>query len=113
MEVTRPSPLAAQPAAQIAKLAFRRLALERLEPTPENYEKAYRQESGDTSSSGDALATLIERIVRGMERGGRNWTSARRKEGIQRVLAGSRSDAKRLQQRLAQLINSWESDAAG
>jgi len=113
MEMTRPSPLAAQPAAQIAKLAFRRLALERLEPTPENYEKAYRQESGDTSSSGDALATLIERIVRGMERGGRNWTAARRKEGIQRVLAGSRSDAKRLQQRLAQLINSWESDAAG
>ncbi len=38
------------------------------------------------------LAILIERIVRGMERGGRNWTTARRKEGIQRVLAGSRSD---------------------
>ena len=118
MEVTRPSPAARaaaaeQPAAQIAKLAFRRLALERLEPTPENYEKAFRQESGDTSNAGDALATLIERIVRGMERGGRNWTAARRKEGIQRVLAGSRSDAKRLQQRLAQLINSWDSDAAG
>ena len=48
-----------------------------------------------------------------MERGGRNWTAARRKEGIQRVLAGSRSDPKRLQQRLAQLINSWDSDAAG
>ena len=118
MDVTRPSPsargaAAEQPAAQIAKLAFRRLALERLEPTPENYEKAFRQESGDTSNAGDALATLIERIVRGMERGGRNWTAARRKEGIQRVLAGSRSDPKRLQQRLAQLINSWDSDAAG
>src|SRR3954469_15223009 len=116
--MTRPSPLARspaaeQPAAQIAKLAFRRLAVERLEPTPENYEKAYRQECGDTTSSGEALATLIERIVRGMERGGRNWTAARRKEGIQRVLAGSRSDAKRLQQRLAQLINNWDSDAAG
>jgi len=116
--MTRPSPLARpvaaeQPAAQIAKLAFRRLALERLEPTPENYEKAYRQECGDTASPGDVLATLIERIVRGMERGGRNWTAARRKEGIQRVLAGSRSDSKRLQQRLAQLINSWDSDAAG
>ncbi len=117
VEMTRPSPLARsaaeQPAAQIAKLAFRRLAVERLEPTPENYEKAYRQECGDTSNSGEALAILIERIVRGMERGGRNWTSARRKEGIQRVLAGSRSDAKRLQQRLTQLINSWDSDTVG
>ncbi|MCE9660889.1 MAG: GGDEF domain-containing protein [Burkholderiales bacterium] len=104
---------AEQPAAQLAKLAFRRLATERLEPTPENYEKAYRQESGDaTGSSGEVLATLIERIVRGMERGGRNWTAARRKESIQRVIAGSRSDPKRLQQRLAQLINSWDSDGA-
>ena len=118
MEITRPSssarPAAAEPqAAQIAKLAFRRLAVERLEPTPENYERAYRQECGDTSNPGDVLATLIERIVRGMERGGRNWTAARRKEGIQRVLAGSRSDSKRLQQRLAQLINSWEGDTPG
>jgi diguanylate cyclase len=114
--MTRPSPLARpaaavdHPAAQIAKLAFRRLALERLEPTPENYEKAFRQESGDAVAPGDALATLIERIVRGMERGGRNWTAARRKEGITRVLAGSRSDPKRLQQRLSQLINSWDND---
>jgi len=118
VEITRPSssarPAAAEPqAAQIAKLAFRRLAVERLEPTPENYERAYRQECGDTSNPGEALATLIERIVRGMERGGRNWTAARRKEGIQRVLAGSRSDSKRLQQRLAQLINSWEGDTPG
>jgi len=63
VERTRPSPLARsaaeQPAAQIAKLAFRRLAVERLEPTPENYEKAYRQECGDTSNSGEALAILI------------------------------------------------------
>ncbi len=115
MEVTRPSPLARPPAAdppaaQIAKLAFRRLAIERLEPTPENYEKAFRQESGETTSPGEALAMLIERIVRGMERGGRNWTVARRKEGIQRVLAGSRNDPKRLQQRLAQLISSWDND---
>ncbi len=116
MEATRPAPLARAggdlPAAQIAKAAFRRLAVERLEPTPENYERAWRHESGDMASPGDALATLIDRIVRGVERGGRNWTMARRKEGIQRVLAGSRSDPRRLQQRLAQLVNSWDSDTA-
>jgi diguanylate cyclase len=116
VEVTRPAPLARTggdlPAAQIAKAAFRRLAVERLEPTPENYERAWRQESGDTATPGDSLATLIERIVRGFERGGRNWTIARRKEGIQRVLAGSRSDPRRLQQRLTQLVNNWDSDTA-
>ena len=49
MSVTRPAPLAAKaevPTAQIAKAALRRLAAERLEPTPENYERAFRQEAG-------------------------------------------------------------------
>ena len=113
--MTQPMPVARpaeQPRApQIAKGALRRLATERLEPTPENYERAYRLEAGEQPEPSDALAALIERIVRGLERGGRNWTSARRKEGIQRVLAGGRSDPRRLQHRLAQLVNSWESDA--
>jgi diguanylate cyclase len=168
MEMTRPSPLSKSPgsdvpAAQIAKAALRRLATERLEPTPENYERAYRHEAGDGTpatalparanklverlalrafegdaagveitqamthgrweqadhlfdeahaASSEALAVLIERIVRGIERSGHNWTPARRKEGVQRVLSGSRGDSRRLQQRLAQLVNSWESDSA-
>jgi len=112
MSMTRPAPLAKAelPTAQIAKAALRRLALERLEPTPENYERAYRQEAGEAPESTEALATLIERIIRGIERTGHNWTPARRKEGIQRVLAGGRGDAKKLQQRLSQLVNSWEGD---
>jgi len=115
MSLSRPAPLAKteQPTAQIAKAALRRLALERLEPTPENYERAYRQEAGEPPAEAtEALATLIERIIRGIERSGHNWTPARRKEGIQRVLAGGRSDAKKLQQRLSQLVNSWETDSA-
>src|SRR5450631_3907015 len=115
MTMTRPSPLAKPaelPTAQLAKAALRRLAVERLEPTPENYERAFRHEAGESADPSEALATLIERIVRGIERGGHNWTPARRKEGIQRVLSGSRGDSRRLQQRLAQLVNSWESDTA-
>ena len=125
MSATRPAPLARTeiPTAQIAKAALRRLALERLEPTPENYERAYRHEAGEPApapapppvaaiETTEALATLIERILRGIERSGHNWTPARRKEGIQRVLAGGRGDAKKLQQRLSQLVNSWESDSA-
>ena len=113
MNATRPASLGKPEiaVAQVAKAAFRRLAVERLEPTPENYARAYRHESGEPEPSADALATLIERIVRGVERGGHNWTPARRKEAIQRVLAGSRNDARKMQQRLSQLVNSWENDA--
>ena len=148
--------------AQLAKATLRRLALEKLEPTPENYARIYAQEMGGARSpslpeaalpllrrlveralSGDAsarannvyqalhdgqweraqtllshaddgaeqLAGLIERLVRGMERGGRTWTLARKKDGLQRVLEGSRSDAQRLKQRLSQLLTSWETDS--
>ena len=59
---------------------------------------------------GVAMAALIERIVRGIERGSRGWTTARKKDSLQRVLDGSRSDARRLQHRLSQLVASWDGD---
>ena len=117
MDATRPAALtgSAQDNASLAKATLRRLVLDKLEPTPENYAKAWRQESGEPpvapSEDGPAIAALIERIVRGIERGSRGWTTARKKDSLQRVLTGSRSDAKRLQQRLTQLIASWDSDA--
>jgi diguanylate cyclase len=175
MQAARPASLAppaeAAPGtspAHLAKAALRRLAVDKLEPTPENYERAYRMEAGGAAVAGllperglrliervaqrafdaeapggaaaaaefalalargrwdaaeralqnapapdaSVIASLIERIVRGIDRGGRNWTQARKKEGLQRVLQGSRGDPKRLQQRLAQLVSSWESDVA-
>lgn len=100
--------------AQLCKAALRRLTLDRLEPTPENYARAYRAERGTPepaeAGGGEAWAQLIERTVRGLERGHRQWTSARKKESLQRVLAGSRSDAGRLQQRLGQLVASWDAE---
>lgn len=56
-------------------------------------------------------AALLERLVRALERGSRQWTAARKKESLQRVLDGSRSDLQRLQQRLGALVGAWESDA--
>jgi len=113
---TRPAPLggAAPDNAQIAKGALRRLALDKLEPTPENYARAWRLELGEPppAPEGAAIAGLIEKIVRGIERGSKGWTSARKKESLQRVLDGSRSDAKRLQQRLTQLVASWDGESA-
>jgi diguanylate cyclase len=145
--------------AQIAKAALRRLLLDKLEPTPSNYERAYIQESGGAAvaaalpekaqrlveklagraldsragadlakamgegrwdvaerllsapdESGAQLADMIDRVVKGVGRGGRQWTTARKKESLQRVLSGSRSDAGKLQQRLNQLLTSWDTD---
>jgi len=106
--------------AQIAKATLRRLALGQVEPTPENYARAWAQESGQGAAGMPAAipavtaqqwASLIERLVRGVERGGRQWTAARKKDGLRRVLDSSRSDAQRLHERLSQLASSWAGDA--
>ena len=117
-------------AAQLAKAALRRLAVAQQEPTPENYARAWAQEassaaapalaaagsiantSANTSANVTAAqwAALIERLVRGVERGSRQWTAARRKDGLQRVLDNSRSDLQRLHDRLRQLTSSWDGE---
>jgi len=118
-----------QTPANLAKAALRRLAEQRLEPTPENYRKAYNAEAGVTSpeaaeappkpgapsdnsqaEEGERWSKLITRILRGAERGGRQWTAARKKDSLQRVLEGSKSSGQRLHQRLSQLVQSWDSD---
>ncbi len=153
--------MSVEPPAQLAKAALRRLALDKLEPTPENYARAYQLEQGGAppaalperaqraiervvargfegdagtgilnallegdwdraerlisqpQAGGDALASLIERLVRGVERAGKQWTTARKKDSLQRVLGGSRGDPVRLQQRLRQLVTNWETDTVG
>lgn len=156
-----------QPPALLAKAALRRLALDKLEPTPENYARAYAQEAGgplpetlpdraqaplarllglavpDPSqrqalalqlresrwdelqralealqqthgpgAQAEQLAQLVERLMRGLERGGRQWTLARKKDGVLRVLSSNRSDPQRLMQRLRQLVGSWDGDTS-
>jgi diguanylate cyclase len=114
-------------AATLAKGALRRLTQARQEPTPENYARAYAEEAGqpppasaapaaheagdEARLQGQAWATLAERLVRNLERGGKQWSGARRKESLKRVFDGSRSDAQRLQQRLQSLMTAWETDA--
>jgi len=160
------------PPAQLAKAALQRLAQARLEPTPENYARAYAIEAGGEApaasggavpervqqllsrlislalpsgasrqelqaslreqrldelqrqvdkllesagpaAQAEALAQAIERLVRGLERGGRQWTLARKKEGIQRALELGRADSIKLVKRLQQLITSWDKDGDG
>ncbi|MBB1160663.1 GGDEF domain-containing protein [Aquariibacter albus] len=116
MNAPEPRPEAAASVAVRAKATLRRLALERLEPTPENYARAYAAESGQQppeparaeGPDGEAWAGLIERTLRALERSDRGWTVARRKDSLQRVLGGSRKDAARLHQRLTQLLARWD-----
>lgn len=164
--------MAQLPPAQLAKAALQRLAQARLEPTPENYARAYAIEAGtenrpaanggvpervqqlisrlislalpsgttrqelqtalreqrydellrevekllDVAGPGaqaEALAQAIERLVRGLERGGRQWTLARKKDGVARVLELTRTDSHKLVKRLGQLIQSWDKDVEG
>jgi len=58
------------------------------------------------------LVALLRRLVRGLDRSDRHWTLARKKEGLRTVFDKSGGDAQRLQQRLAQLLASWERDTA-
>ena len=61
--LTRPGSLPAAPTdnAQTAKGALRRLALDKLEPTPENYARAWRQELGEPPAppEGAAIAYAV------------------------------------------------------
>jgi diguanylate cyclase len=112
-------------ATALAKAAFRRLAQAQQEPTPENYARAYAEEAGQppppalattasesigNKAEGLAWAALVGRLSRNLERGGKQWTGARRKQSLQRVLDGSRSDPQRLLQRLQSLMGAWEGD---
>jgi diguanylate cyclase len=112
--------------AQLAKAALRRLAERQLEPTPENYRKAYEAELGaplpaepetkpaaagrSDAEEGQRWSALIQRIVKGADRGGKNWTAGRKKDSLQRVLDGSKGSGDRLHQRLGQLVQSWDTD---
>ena len=76
----------------------------------DDLQRALDRGASSAATAAQAWATLIDRLARGLERGGRHWTGARKKDSLQRVLDGSRSDAQRLQHRLSQLISAWETD---
>ncbi len=98
--------------AQMAKAALMRLAQARLEPTPENYARAWVEAGGSPPRPDDSSqwAQLAAQLVRGLEQGGRQWTVARKKESVRNVLAGSSGQVQRLRERLAQLVAAWQND---
>ena len=69
-------------------------------------------DAGDLGAQSQAWAKVLERLLRGLESGSRQWPIGRRKESVSRLLTMNRQDMIRLRQRLEPLIASWESDRA-
>ena len=119
--------------AQLAKGALRRLALNQLAPTPENFARAYAIEQGqqpqavarppaaavaapaavDPAVAAKPWLRLIRILLNGLDRGSRNWTLARRKDSLKRLLEGIGNDDMRFAQRLIQLVGQWDADLPG
>ena len=116
-------------AADLAKATLRRLAAAQREPTPANYARAWAQELGNNEvartneinetnqtaapAAGVSAAqwvAIFERLLRGLDRNGRHWTAARKKDSLQRVLDANRSDVQRLHDRLNHAIVRWDTD---
>jgi len=62
------------------------------------------------AAQSQAWAQLLERMVRGLEGGSREWTIGRRKDSLRRVIAANRNDMQRLLERLGPLVSAWEQD---
>lgn len=67
----------------------------------------------DGAEPPQAWAGLIERMLRGLDTGSRQWPVGRRKDTLQRMLTANRNDSARLRQRLDALVSSWEGERAG
>jgi diguanylate cyclase len=108
------APPAPSSTTQIAKATLLRLAQARLEPTPENYARAWVEAGGGgarpTDVEGAAWASLVDQLVSGLEQRHRSWTAARKKDSLQRVIEGSRRSPMRMRERLTQLVARWQSD---
>ena len=81
-----------------------------MEARYDDLQRALDRGAGAAAAQAQAWAQTIDRLAKGLERGGRHWTGARKKDSLQRVLEGSGSDSQRLQPRLTQLIAAWEKD---
>ena len=64
----------------------------------------------DPGAQSQAWSSLLERLLRGLEHGSRQWPIGKRKDSVSRMLVMYRQDINRLRQRLEPLVASWEGD---
>ena len=117
------APTSSQSLVDVARATLRFLAQRRLEPTPDNYARAWAEQAGsgrrmsvepagppDAMVRGGDWADLIESLLSNLHRSGPRWTADRRRQGLARVFRSSRDDVALLQRRLQALARLWESD---
>jgi diguanylate cyclase len=121
-----PSAPAAAAASPKARSVYDRIAARLFDDGTQREEFAQAMQRGDWEATrglveraaesqaalSQGMALTIEKLARGLERGGRQWTAARKKDSLQRVLEANRSDIARLHQRMKQLVASWDGDVA-
>ncbi|MBS0298511.1 MAG: diguanylate cyclase [Proteobacteria bacterium] len=115
----------------IARETLRQLASLRIPPTPDNYHKLYNQISGNSESTANSVvpanqdaslenATIesvpdwgetIETLLKQLENKQGALTTAKKKEGVNRVLVKFSKDSKQLHNKLKALIDSWGASA--
>ena len=114
--MTRPS----QPS-EIAREAMRLLVSRKQSPTPENYQHAYREVSGDKSPTENSAPStpeqtelpplpwseLIRDLLRQLETPHKGITISRKKEGLETVLTKFASKPDQLYDKLRGLMRSW------
>lgn len=117
----------------IARETLRQLATLRIPPTPDNYYKLYHRISGNSENDvNSAVATLpnqkkpidnpttesvvawggtIEALLKQLERKQGALTIAKKREGVNRVLAKFSKDSNQLHGKIKALVDSWEAFA--
>lgn len=92
---------------EIARETLRLLASRRIAPTPENYRRIYHEIAGVPEETGaSSWPTLIRELLRLWEIRHSGFTTARKRESLDKIL-GSESDPARLHQKLSGLLRSW------
>lgn len=124
---TRPG--AAQSPADLARETIRQLALRKLAPTPDHYSRVYAEISGQPVAEvtptpaasavpaspagqgpaigGEQWSDVICNLVRRWDLSSPQWTSAQKRESLERLLAASGGNAEKLHTRLASLVKAW------
>jgi diguanylate cyclase len=91
-----------------AREALKRLAMERVAPTPENFGRYYRRITGEPEEPARLdWATLVKELLREWERHQMGMTISRKREGLERLLMNFGREPAQLFPRLQALIKSW------
>ncbi len=115
---TPPSTREAAAVNAVARETLRRIAQERISPTPEAYARVYREialthpdlpqaRPADAGAEAKALAATLARLVAQVDAHHAGITVTRKREGLKRALTPRAEPTEALRARLERLIDSW------